>query len=49
VERVEVDGEEDKRLKEVFNKASKEVEKKVEKKMQSQFGNLGDLGIPGLS
>lgn len=46
VEVVTVDGAEDKRLKEAVNKAVKEVQKKVAKKMQ---GQLGDLGIPGLS
>lgn len=46
VETVSIDGTEDKRLKEAFNKAIKETEKKVEKKLQGEFS---DLGIPGLS
>ncbi len=45
VEKIEVNGEEDKRLKDVINDALKEVQKKVAKKMK---GQLGDLGIPGL-
>ncbi len=45
IEKVEINGEEDKRLKDVFNEALKEVQKKVAKKMK---GQLSDLGIPGL-
>lgn len=45
LEQVVVDGTEDERIKDVINKALKEVQKKVAKKMQ---GELGDLGIPGL-
>lgn len=41
-----IDGEEDRRLCDVINKALKESQKKVAKKMR---GQLGDLGIPGLS
>lgn len=42
VEKVLVDGVEDKRLSEAFNEALKESQKKVAKKMQ---GRLGELGI----
>lgn len=45
LEQVIIDGAEDERVKDVINKALKEVQKKVAKKMQ---GELGDLGIPGL-
>ncbi|MBI4091555.1 YbaB/EbfC family nucleoid-associated protein [candidate division WWE3 bacterium] len=45
IEQLEVDGVEDKRLKDVLNNAMKETQKKVAKKMQ---GQLSDLGIPGL-
>lgn len=45
IEKFEVNGEEDKRLKDVVNDALKEVQKKVAKKMK---GQLSDLGIPGL-
>lgn len=45
IEQIVVDGIEDERIKDVVNKALKEVQKKVAKKMQ---GELGDLGIPGL-
>ncbi|OGC50456.1 hypothetical protein A2716_04605 [candidate division WWE3 bacterium RIFCSPHIGHO2_01_FULL_40_23] len=45
IEKIEVDGVEDKRLKDVINDALKEVQKKVAKKMK---GQLSDLGIPGL-
>lgn len=44
VKRIAVDGEEDNRLKEAFNKAVKESQKKAAKKMQ---GFAGELGIPG--
>jgi DNA-binding protein YbaB len=44
IRKVEIDGEEDHRLKDVFNKAVKESQKKAAKKMQ---GFAGDLGIPG--
>lgn len=40
-----VDGADEPRLREAFNKAVKESQKKVAKKMQ---GQLGDLGLPGL-
>ncbi len=45
IERIEVDGEEDKRLKDFLNDAMKESQKKVSKKMQ---GQMGGLGMPGL-
>lgn len=45
IEKVEVDGNEDKRIKEVMNNALKEIQKKMAKKMQ---GQLSELGIPGL-
>jgi len=45
IEKVEVDGSEDKRLKDAMNDALKEVQKKVQKKMK---GELSNLGIPGL-
>ena len=41
VETLTVDGEDDKRLKEAFNKALKETQKKVAKKMQGQMGDFG--------
>lgn len=46
VEKIEIDGNEDKRLKDVLNNAYKELDKKLAKKLQ---GQLGDFGIPGLS
>lgn len=46
LEQIIIDGAEDERIKDVVNKALKEVQKKVAKKMQ---GELGDLGIPGLT
>lgn len=45
VEALTVDDQENERLRDVLNKAFKELQKKVAKKMQ---GELGDLGIPGL-
>ena len=45
VEEIFVDGEKSERLKEVFNKAVKESQKKVAKRMG---GDFSDLGIPGL-
>ncbi len=44
-EEILIDGQKDERIREVLNKALKEMQKKVAKKMQ---GDLGDLGIPGL-
>lgn len=44
VKRIEVGGEEDTRLRDAFNRAVKESQKKAAKKMQ---GFAGDLGIPG--
>ncbi len=45
IEKLEIDGEDRKDLRELINDANKEVDKKVEKQMR---GQLGDLGIPGL-
>lgn len=45
VERIEFDGVENKELKDLLNKANKEVDKKVAKQMK---GSLQDLGFPGL-
>lgn len=44
IERIELDGEENKHLKDVMNEAYKEVDKKVEKQMR---GQLSDMGLPG--
>ena len=44
IEKIEVNGDEDKALKDILNIAMKEVDKKVEKQMR---GRLGDLGLPG--
>ena len=44
IEKIEVNGDEDKALKDILNIAMKEVDKKVEKQMR---GKLGDLGLPG--
>ena len=46
IEKITIDGEENKLLKDVINDSMKEVDKKVEKQMR---GQLGDLGFPGLS
>ena len=45
IEKLEIDGEDDKELRELLNDAFKDVDKKVEKQMR---GQLSDLGIPGL-
>ncbi len=45
VETIEIDGEEQKELRDLINSAMKEVNKKAEKQLR---GQLGDLGIPGL-
>lgn len=45
VEKLSIDGEEAKELKDLINDAMKEVDKKAEKQMRS---HLGDLGLPGL-
>lgn len=45
LEELLVDGQSDERIRDVLNKALKEVQKKAAKKMH---GDLGDLGIPGL-
>lgn len=45
IEKLEIDGEDNKELREVLNDTFKDVDKKVEKQMR---GQLSDLGIPGL-
>ncbi|AHB40026.1 TPA: YbaB/EbfC family DNA-binding protein [candidate division WWE3 bacterium] len=45
IEKLEIDGEDDKILRELLNDAFKDVDKKVEKQMR---GQLQDLGLPGL-
>ena len=45
IEKITVDEEEQRLLKDVLNDSMKEVDKKVEKQMR---GKLGDFGIPGL-
>ncbi|MFA6982273.1 MAG: YbaB/EbfC family nucleoid-associated protein [Patescibacteria group bacterium] len=45
IEKVELDGIEQKELRDALNDAMKQVDKKVEKQMR---GQLSDLGIPGL-
>lgn len=44
IERVEVDGDENKLIKDIINDAQKEVDKKVEKQMR---GQASELGLPG--
>ena len=44
VEKVEIDGEENKLFKDLINNSMKEVDKKVEKQMR---GRMSDLGLPG--
>jgi DNA-binding protein YbaB len=43
IEKIELDGLENKELKEAINEAMKEVDKKLQKKLQ---GQAGELGIP---
>jgi DNA-binding protein YbaB len=45
VEKIEIDGEERKDLRDLINDAFKEVNKKVEKQMR---GQLQELGFPGI-
>lgn len=45
IEKLEIDGEDDKALRELLNDAFKDVDKKVEKQMR---GQLQELGLPGL-
>ena len=45
IESIEIDGEEQKDLKEIINSAMKEVNKRAEKQLR---GQLGDLGFPGM-
>ena len=44
IEKLIVDGKENKVLKDLLNDTMKDVDKKVEKQMR---GRLGDLGLPG--
>ena len=44
IQKIEIDGEAQKDLKDVLNDAFKSVDKKVEKQMR---GHMGDLGLPG--
>jgi len=44
IEKVEIDGDDNKLFKDLINTAMKEVDKKVEKQMR---GRLSDLGLPG--
>lgn len=44
IEKVEIDGEENKLFKDLVNSVMKEVDKKVEKQMR---GRMSDLGLPG--
>ena len=46
IERLEIDGQESKLLKELVNDAVKEMDKKLEKHMGGQTDILKDLGIP---
>lgn len=45
IEKLEIDGEDNKALREMLNDAFKEVDKKVEKQTR---GQLQDLGFPGI-
>ena len=45
IEKLEIDGVDDKALRALMNDAFKDVDKKVEKQMR---GQLQDLGLPGL-
>jgi DNA-binding protein YbaB len=45
IEKLEIDGEDRKDLRDLLNDTSKEVDKKVEKQMR---GQLSELGFPGL-
>ncbi len=45
IERIEIDDEESKELKDVINEAMKEIDKKVEKQMR---GRLDELGFGGM-
>ncbi|MFH1648129.1 MAG: YbaB/EbfC family nucleoid-associated protein [Patescibacteria group bacterium] len=44
IQKIEIDGEEQKDLKDLINDTFKDVDKKVEKQMR---GRMGDLGLPG--
>ena len=45
IEKLEIDGEDRKDLRDLLNDSMKDVDKKVEKQMR---GQLSDLGFPGL-
>lgn len=45
LEEITIDGEVNNRVKDIVNRAMRDVQKKAAKKVQ---GDLGDLGIPGL-
>jgi len=45
IEKIVIDGEENKELKDFLNDSLKGIDKKVEKQMR---GQMGDLGFPGL-
>lgn len=45
IEKIEIDGEEYKELRDVINDSLKDVDKKLEKKLRSQ---AGELGLPGM-
>ncbi|GIW69554.1 MAG: hypothetical protein KatS3mg101_0301 [Patescibacteria group bacterium] len=44
IEKLEIDGQDDKALREMLNDAFKDVDKKVEKQMR---GQMQELGLPG--
>lgn len=44
IEKLEIDGQDDKALREMLNDSFKDVDKKVEKQMR---GQMQDLGLPG--
>jgi len=44
IQKIEIDGEEQRDLKDLINDTFKDVDKKVEKQMR---GRMGDLGLPG--
>ena len=48
IEKLEIDGQDNKVLREIINDAMKEMEKKTEKHMRGQTDILKDLGIPGV-
>jgi len=44
IQKIEIDGEDQKDLRDTLNDTFKKVDKKVEKQMR---GHMGDLGLPG--